>query len=207
LKAASVPKPPPEPIPEPPKEPQPPAPKPAPKPEPALPTPTPTPNQGATQTSQGTTETAKQTQTPQAGGASVPKPAFPASGLAPQTNGAAPTQSSPFGVKQAAPQTQQTPKPNGLPQPAAAPPKQPATAVQTNRQAALVTRYSQIHQELKKLRKNLQAMAKTSGPPLKTQMGVFRREIRTSIGQLTGGKGANVAPVSSTHHITFTCLT
>ncbi|RSL44028.1 hypothetical protein CEP53_011409 [Fusarium sp. AF-6] len=56
-------------------------------------------------------------------------------------------------------------------------------------------RYSQIHQELKKLRRELQAQSKVPGSPLKGKLGTFRREIRVAIGQLTGGKGANAKPV------------
>ncbi|RSL69498.1 hypothetical protein CEP54_002315 [Fusarium duplospermum] len=70
----------------------------------------------------------------------------------------------------------------------AAPPTQP-TASPTE------DRYSQIHQELKKLRRELQAQSKVPGSPLKGKLGTFRREIRVAIGQLTGGKGANAKPV------------
>ncbi|KAH7318461.1 GLE1-like protein-domain-containing protein [Stachybotrys elegans] len=63
-------------------------------------------------------------------------------------------------------------------------------------EVALAARYTQIHQELKKLRKNLQDFAKTAGPPLKGKLGEFRREIRVSIGQLTAGRGANAQPMN-----------
>lgn len=84
----------------------------------------------------------------------------------------------------AAPQSTATPA-----APVAAPTAQPA-------RSPTVDRYSQIHQELKKLRKELQAQSKVAGSPLKGKMGTFRREIRVSIGQLTSGKGANALPVS-----------
>jgi nucleoporin GLE1 len=73
----------------------------------------------------------------------------------------------------------------------AAPPTQPAASPTEDR-------YSQIHQELKKLRRELQAQSKVPGSPLKGKLGTFRREIRVAIGQLTGGKGANAKPVSTT---------
>jgi len=38
-------------------------------------------------------------------------------------------------------------------------------------------------------------MAKPAGSPLKGKMGDLRREIRKSMGQLTGGKGANATPL------------
>ncbi|KAF5677934.1 RNA export mediator [Fusarium heterosporum] len=59
-----------------------------------------------------------------------------------------------------------------------------------------VDRYSQIHQELKKLRKELAAQSKIAGSPLKGKLGAARREIRVAIGQLTGGKGANAQPIN-----------
>lgn len=85
-----------------------------------------------------------------------------------------------------------------IPQPAvksAAPTVQPVQS----KSAPSIDRYSQIHQELKKLRKELQAQSKVAGSPLKGKLGAARREIRVAIGQLTGGKGANAQPVSYKH--------
>lgn len=56
-------------------------------------------------------------------------------------------------------------------------------------------RYVQIHKNLKKLRALMTEHAKTN-PQLKKLMGEMRREIRKSLGQLTGGKGANKKQVS-----------
>ncbi|KAG6008050.1 hypothetical protein E4U21_005063 [Claviceps maximensis] len=56
----------------------------------------------------------------------------------------------------------------------------------------LSDRYIQIHQALKRLRTDLINESKVPGSPLKGKVGSFRREIRISIGQLTGVKGANV---------------
>lgn len=84
------------------------------------------------------------------------------------------------------------------PQPVPTKHTQPAvqTATPAAAQDPTLQRYVQIHQELKKLRKDLMAASKVPGSPLKGQMGTFRREIRVSIGQLTHGKGANSQPVS-----------
>lgn len=59
--------------------------------------------------------------------------------------------------------------------------------------------YTDIHQNLKKLRRNLEAEAKNAGQPLKGQIGDSRRVIRVSVGQLTAGKGANAQPVRVLH--------
>ncbi|EFY87964.1 RNA export mediator Gle1 [Metarhizium acridum CQMa 102] len=56
----------------------------------------------------------------------------------------------------------------------------------------LSDRYIRIHQALKQLRKNIVAVSKVAGSPLKGKVGAIRREIRMSIGQLSDGKGANV---------------
>lgn len=82
------------------------------------------------------------------------------------------------------------PVPNKSAQPAA------QTAAPAAAQDPTLQRYVQIHQELKKLRRDITAASKVPGSPLKGQMGTFRREIRVSIGQLTHGKGANSQPVS-----------
>ncbi|KAL7922456.1 GLE1-like domain-containing protein [Trichoderma austrokoningii] len=71
----------------------------------------------------------------------------------------------------------------------------PATSSLSAQKNALAERYVEIHKELKGLRQVLQAEAKVPGSPLKGKMGTFRREIRVSIGQLTGGKGANAQPI------------
>jgi nucleoporin GLE1 len=55
-------------------------------------------------------------------------------------------------------------------------------------------RYQTIHQNLKDLRKDLVQQAKVN-PRLKARMGDMRREIRKSVGQLTGEKGANTSQV------------
>ena len=99
-------------------------------------------------------------------------------------------QKSPF--TQQVPQTMQTPQ-STAPPPQAQPTQDPKPP--TQRAAPARDRYLEIHQELKKLRERMQAEAKAAGPPLKGQMGDFRRVIRVSVGQLTGGKGANAQPV------------
>ncbi|KAK1599576.1 GLE1-like protein [Colletotrichum navitas] len=58
-------------------------------------------------------------------------------------------------------------------------------------------RYIEIHQSLKKLRKDVEALSKQPGSPLKGRLGDMRRQIRKSIGQLTAGKGANVTPINT----------
>ncbi|EFQ29847.1 GLE1-like protein [Colletotrichum graminicola] len=58
-------------------------------------------------------------------------------------------------------------------------------------------RYIEIHQALKKLRKDVEALSKQPGSPLKGKLGDMRRQIRKSIGQLTAGKGANVTPINT----------
>ncbi|GKT40823.1 nucleoporin GLE1 [Colletotrichum spaethianum] len=65
--------------------------------------------------------------------------------------------------------------------------------------AALPTadRYTEIHQALKKLRKDVETLSKQPGSPLKGKLGDMRRQIRKSIGQLTAGKGANVTPINT----------
>ncbi|KAJ6438424.1 RNA export mediator Gle1 [Purpureocillium lavendulum] len=110
-----------------------------------------------------------------------------------------PAAASPFGVSPAsvsAPKAVLT-----TPAPQSKPATRPQTALQTQPQARppakpAADRYVQIHQELKKLRKDITAQSKVPGSPLKGKMGTFRREIRVAIGQLTGGKGANAQPTS-----------
>ncbi|KAF4460120.1 RNA export mediator GLE1 [Fusarium albosuccineum] len=113
-----------------------------------------------------------------------------------------PTLSSPFAPTAPGQPSTQSPfqKSNGFAttQPAAPTTAQPLAkpAAPVTQSAPTVDRYSQIHQELKKLRKELQAQSKVAGSPLKGKLGTFRREIRVSIGQLTGGKGANAQPIN-----------
>ncbi|OLN82094.1 Nucleoporin GLE1 [Colletotrichum chlorophyti] len=63
--------------------------------------------------------------------------------------------------------------------------------------APATDRYLEIHQALKKLRKDIEALSKQPGSPLKGKLGDMRRQIRKSIGQLTAGKGANVTPINT----------
>ncbi|GKT58617.1 GLE1-like protein [Colletotrichum tofieldiae] len=72
---------------------------------------------------------------------------------------------------------------------------QPAAPVPAALPAA--DRYTEIHQALKKLRKDVEALSKQPGSPLKGKLGDMRRQIRKSIGQLTAGKGANVTPINT----------
>ncbi|KAF9769378.1 hypothetical protein IL306_013209 [Fusarium sp. DS 682] len=125
---------------------------------------------------------------------------------APSTTGSLtqPKSSNPFATAQPAAQSPLQ-KPNGtttqtadpaaitIPKLAAKPAPPVAKPLQT-KPAPSIDRYSQIHQELKKLRKELQAQSKVVGSPLKGKLGAARREIRVAIGQLTGGKGANAQP-------------
>ncbi|RBR08695.1 uncharacterized protein FIESC28_10149 [Fusarium coffeatum] len=136
----------------------------------------------------------------------VKKPAQPPAPAAPATGLFASKQpSNPFGTTQPSAQNPFQ-KPNGAvtqaanapatiataPQPVSKPAVQPVPA----KPAASVDRYSQIHQELKKLRRDLQAQSKVAGSPMKGKLGAARREIRVAIGQLTGGKGANTQPIN-----------
>ncbi|KAF4443857.1 hypothetical protein F53441_11316 [Fusarium austroafricanum] len=75
-------------------------------------------------------------------------------------------------------------------------PAAPAALPVPPKPAPSVDRYYQIHQELKKLRKELQAQSKVAGSSLKGKLGAARRDIRVAIGQLTGGKGANAQPIN-----------
>lgn len=141
----------------------------------------------------------------------------PPPAAAPQKNGLfsnldRPTPSNPFATATQQGQSQQ-PSPfsqNKTPAASAIAPQtqQPVAQTQTPQtqpQAApsskspldpLSDRYVQIHQALKQLRKDIVAASKVAGSPLKGKVGTIRREIRVSIGQLTGGKGANAQPVS-----------
>lgn len=176
-------------------------------PEPEPPTPPPAPKPDPSKTTNGTTpvKESKRVEPSTTPPSEIKKPALapPAtsSPFAPQNK---PTISSPLAAA-----TSGQPATHGLfqkangpatAQPAAPVPAQPLAkpAAPPARPAASPTedRYSQIHQELKKLRRELQAQSKVPGSPLKGKLGTFRREIRVAIGQLTGGKGANAKPVS-----------
>ncbi|QPG96798.1 hypothetical protein C2857_005286 [Epichloe festucae Fl1] len=99
-------------------------------------------------------------------------------------------------------QPQQSPAPDqNKPSPAmpsVAPTQRPefASSVQPSQQKSsldpLSDRYIQIHQALKQLRKDLATESKVAGSPLKGSVGFIRRELRVTIGQLTGDRGANV---------------
>ncbi|KAH8733615.1 GLE1-like protein-domain-containing protein [Ilyonectria robusta] len=147
-----------------------------------------------------------------------PTPPPPVKSVAPaKTNGTTPTKESkppasttppsevkkvlaapPSSLPNKPPPTNPFQKTNGLaaPQPTAAPAAPVAAPTAQPARSPTVDQYSQIHQELKKLRKELQSQSKVAGSPLKGKMGTFRREIRVSIGQLTSGRGANAVPVA-----------
>lgn len=140
------------------------------------------------------------------------QPAAPAAAVQPVANGVPATQAARNIFGQPAAATAQPPapttttlqpQPNGpTAQPATTPAAPAAPAKPTPTPAAQPTatptadRYLQIHQELKKLRRQLEESAKAPGSPLKGTMGDMRREIRKSMGQLTGGKGANNKPIA-----------
>ncbi|KAI1867961.1 uncharacterized protein JN550_006768 [Neoarthrinium moseri] len=79
-----------------------------------------------------------------------------------------------------------TPAANGLPTNATVPAAAPSQIQRTQ----AVDRYIQIHQSLKKIRASIKEQMKTN-IDLKKNAGDMRREIRKSIGQLTGERGAN----------------
>lgn len=183
LKAKSVPKPPPEP--EPKKEPVQPPKNPEPPKQPAVPgreVPSTKPSEPPKEHPPAPTPTTEiQTQPPQPTTQPNPPAVVPPKQPEPQK--------SPFAL------------PNGTANKTAAPVAKPASAsAQPSPSGRLATRYVQIHQELKKLRKILVAESKVPGSPMKGKLGSFRREIRVSIGQLTAGRGANAKPVSSHRH-------
>jgi nucleoporin GLE1 len=136
-----------------------------------------------------------------------PKPTPQPNGLF--SNLGKPASASPFGTTSQQSQPQQpsvfrqdktsAPAVNSIqPHPSTAPPVVRSPAPQPTKAAVdpLSDRYFQIHQALKQLRRDLVAASKVAGSPLKGKVGIIRREIRVSIGQLTGGKGANAQPVS-----------
>ncbi|KAM0435354.1 hypothetical protein ACHAPT_003448 [Fusarium lateritium] len=175
-------------------------------PEPQPPSPPPPPKQEPSKTTNGTTpvKESKQAEPSTTPPSEIKKPSLAppstSSPFAPQNK---PTISSPLAAAASGRPPNQNPfqKANGptAVQPVAPTPPQavvkPAAAPAQPGASPTVDRYSQIHQELKKLRRELQAQAKVPGSPLKGKLGTFRREIRVAIGQLTGGKGANTQPV------------
>lgn len=195
LKAKTIPKPPPQP------EPKAEEPKPTPtiKPTPAISTNSSTPPREALRAEVSTTP-------PSEFKKPVPTPEPQTNGNGSLANQGKPATLNPFASIPAQSQstTQSNPfaKPNGLTAtPSAGSPAVSTPPVQTQAptiptKPKAVDRYTQIHQELKKLRKELQAQSKVAGSPMKGKLGAFRREIRVSIGQLTGGKGKNAQPVS-----------
>ncbi|CEI39077.1 Nucleoporin GLE1 [Fusarium venenatum] len=188
LKAKTVPKLPPEP-----------APQPA---SPAKQEPAKT-NGGATPVNNSKQPEASTTPATEAKKPAQPAAPSPAAGLFAQNK-----PSNPFGTTQP-PSQSPFQKPNGAvtqptsvpaatkttPQPVSRPAAPVSQSVQA-KSAASVDRYAQIHLELKKLRKDLQAQSKVADSPLKGKLGAARREIRVAIGQLTAGKGANNQPIN-----------
>jgi nucleoporin GLE1 len=71
-----------------------------------------------------------------------------------------------------------------------------SSTVSISRNEAQHQRYLQIHQQLKRFRKEFWAQCKKD-PNLKSKVGDMRRAIKTSVGQLTDTKGANKQPVRS----------
>ncbi|KAK6071775.1 GLE1-like protein [Seiridium cupressi] len=123
---------------------------------------------------------------------------FAATTKAATTSNAAPAPS-PFATapKPAAPATNPFGKPAGSPavngSSTAAPTPIPSAAASSAAQtqaAQRTDRYVQIHQSLKRLRASLKQQM-TTNQDLKKNAGNMRREIRKSIGQLTGERGAN----------------
>jgi nucleoporin GLE1 len=198
LKAKTIPKPPPEPEPEPPKQPEPPKSEPPVKSraqsqseEPAKLEPVLMPSMLRQPPAPSPPAQALQPEPPQQPAQSQDRPA-PRNPFAAASSKSAEKSAMPSPLVNGAVTEAATQKPQSA-TPSAVSPSQP-------RRSGLVQRYRQIHQELKKLRKNLQAESKIAGSPLKGKLGTFRREIRVSIGQLTGGKGANAQPVSRLLH-------
>ncbi|KXH48767.1 GLE1-like protein [Colletotrichum simmondsii] len=177
LKAKQIPQLPPEPVPEPP------------KPEPKK---SQEPQVNGTTAAKAEPAAAPPTATKPAPLTTAPTSALPAAKAPTAAPSPAPAQVA------ATPSTQS----NGfLTKPAAAPPA-PKPAVQPAAPAPVpaqptVDRYTQIHQALKKLRKDVEALSKQPGNPLKGKLGEMRRQIRKSIGQLTAGKGANAQPLAT----------
>ncbi|KAF9881067.1 GLE1-like protein [Colletotrichum karsti] len=169
-----------------------------PEPEPEPPRPAPVPAKKQEQQVNGTTAQQVKAEAPTAPTAQRLQPT-PVTNAAPALQAAkAPlaTPPQPAATQATAPAAQA----NGfLTKPAEpAPPKpaaQPAAAAPAAAPAS--DRYLEIHQALKKLRKDVEALSKQPGNPLKGKLGDMRRQIRKSIGQLTAGKGANVQPMNT----------
>ncbi|KAJ0164946.1 Nucleoporin GLE1 [Colletotrichum tanaceti] len=147
----------------------------------------------------GTTEqTPAQAETPAAAVAKIqPAPSTSAPAPALQAAKAPPAAPSPLTTeKPSAPPAQA----NGrLTKPAEPAQPKPVTQAAAPAPAILPTadRYTEIHQSLKKLRRDVESLSKQPGSPLKGKLGDMRRQIRKSIGQLTAGKGANVTPINT----------
>lgn len=184
--------------------PKPPPPKPEPKPEPVKSIEKPVEEKKPEPAAPRSPELKKSESPAQTQLKSQPPPA------APQQNGlfsnlGKPPTSNPFATANPQSQTQQpspfsqnktpTPPVNAL-QPQQLDAQRQAPQPPKSSVDPLSDRYVQIHQALKQLRKDLVAASKVAGSPLKGKIGTIRREIRVSIGQLTGGKGANAQPVS-----------
>ncbi|ORY71214.1 GLE1-like protein-domain-containing protein [Pseudomassariella vexata] len=133
--------------------------------------------------------------------APLPTPSAPqvnghASKVTETAPGLTPTAPSPFSKSTSAvsnPFTQLTPGPAVNGSTTAAPAQEVKPAIPSAPIQPLVAqgdRYAEIHKNLKQLRAYLLEQTK-SNMALKTRMGDMRREIRKSLGQLTGGKGAN----------------
>ena len=71
-----------------------------------------------------------------------------------------------------------------------------ASTIVSHGREAQHQRYLQIHQNLKKFRKDFWVRCKKDAN-LKTKVGDMRRAIKTSVGQLTEARGANKQPVRS----------
>ncbi|SPN97615.1 related to RNA export mediator GLE1 [Cephalotrichum gorgonifer] len=195
LKAQKIPRPPPEPEPEPeqapPQEQTKPKTAPAPAPAPSRPTPTaPVPSTSQKEQSQPAAPVPAPAAQPVANGVPAAQPPRNPFGQPAAGTTQSPTPN-PFSQQlkpqEPKPQLSEPVKPTPVPQPAPTPAAAPAPTPD---------RHLQIHQELKKLRKQLEDLAKTPNSQLKGKMGDMRREIRKSMGQLTGGKGANAKPIN-----------
>ncbi|WYZ38671.1 hypothetical protein EsH8_III_000585 [Colletotrichum jinshuiense] len=184
LKAKQIPQLPPEP------EPQPPKPEQAPPKKQQEPQPN-----GTSEPAPATTETAAP-----AAARQQPAPLTSAPAPALQPTKAPPAAPSPPAAKEPSAPPAQVNGFQAKPAEPALPPKPVAQPVApTPAPTALPTadRYTEIHQALKKLRKDIEALSKQPGSPLKGKLGDMRRQIRKSIGQLTAGKGANVTPINT----------
>ncbi|KAH8652398.1 GLE1-like protein-domain-containing protein [Xylariales sp. PMI_506] len=106
------------------------------------------------------------------------------------------------------PFTQATPQVNGIIAPAANAngPTTHAATTHSTQSRVVQDRYTQIHQNLKKLRAAMVAQM-NANPQLKKRAGEMRREIRKSVGQLTSEKGANKKQLERIRSILTEALT